>query len=212
MKFTVDFKDYDVEIQRKVSNRNTYIRVKNDLKILVTTNTFTSDKAISKLLDENYSKVVKMIEAQLVKRENNQGFYYLGKKYDIVYVDYCDISFGDTKVFINKKLDIDKWYKKQAKEIFSEHLDLMYKNFTKTIPHPNLKIRKMTTRWGVCNIKLKTVTLNLELIKRDSKYLDYVIVHELSHLINPNHSREFWNLVEENIGDYKKYRKEMKEF
>lgn len=212
MKFTVDFKDYDVEIRRKVSNRNTYIRVKNDLKILVTTNTFTSDKAISKLLDENYSKVVKMIEAQLVKRENNQGFYYLGKKYDIVYVDYCDISFGDTKVFINKKLDIDKWYKKQAKEIFSEHLDLMYKNFTKTIPHPNLKIRKMTTRWGVCNIKLKTVTLNLELIKRDSKYLDYVIVHELSHLINPNHSREFWNLVEENIGDYKKYRKEMKEF
>ena len=212
MKFTVDFKDYDVEIQRKVSNRNTYIRVKNDLKILVTTNTFTSDKAISKLLDENYSKVVKMIEAQLVKRENNQGFYYLGKKYDIVYVDYCDISFGDTKVFINKKLDIDKWYKKQAKKIFSEHLDLMYKNFTKTIPHPNLKIRKMTTRWGVCNIKLKTVTLNLELIKRDSKYLDYVIVHELSHLIHPNHSREFWNLVEENIGDYKKYRKEMKEF
>lgn len=212
MKFTVDFKDYDVEIQRKVSNRNTYIRVKNDLKILVTTNTFTSDKAISKLLDENYSKVVKMIDAQLIKRENNQGFYYLGKKYDIVYVDYCDISFGDTKVFINKKLDIDKWYKKQAKEIFSEHLDLMYKNFTKTIPHPNLKIRKMTTRWGVCNIKLKTVTLNLELIKRDSKYLDYVIVHELSHLIHPNHSREFWNLVEENIGDYKKYRKEMKEF
>ena len=70
----------------------------------------------------------------------------------------------------------------------------------------------MTTRWGVCNIKLKTVTLNLELIKRDSKYLDYVIVHELSHLIHPNHSREFWNLVEENIGDYKKYRKEMKEF
>ena len=212
MKFTVDFKDYDVEIQRKVSNRNTYIRVKNDLKILVTTNTFTSDKAISKLLDENYSKVVKMIEAQLIKRENNQGFYYLGKKYDIVYVDYCDISFGDTKVFINKKLDIDKWYKKQAKKIFSEHLYLMYKNFTKTIPYPNLKIRKMTTRWGVCNIKLKTVTLNLELIKRDSKYLDYVIVHELSHLIHPNHSREFWNLVEENIGDYKKYRKEMKEF
>lgn len=212
MKFTVDFKDYDVEIQRKVSNRNTYIRVKNDLKILVTTNTFTSDKAISKLLDENYSKVVKMIEAQLVKRENNQGFYYLGKKYDIVYVDYCDISFGDTKVFINKKLDIDKWYKRQAKKIFSEHLDRMYKKFTKTIPYPNLKIRKMTTRWGVCNIKLKTVTLNLELIKRDSKYLDYVIVHELSHLIHPNHSREFWDLVEENIGDYKKYRKEMKEF
>ena len=70
----------------------------------------------------------------------------------------------------------------------------------------------MTTRWGVCNTRSKTVTLNLELIKRDTKYLDYVIVHELSHLIHANHSSDFWDLVEENMPDYKKYRKEMKEF
>lgn len=212
MRFTIDEENYNVEINRKVSNRNTYIRVKKDLTILVTTNTFTSDKAISKLLDENYSKIVKMIKSQEIKKENNEGFFYLGKKYDIVYVDYCDISFGESKVFINKELDIDKWYKKQAKKIFKEHIDLMYDNFSRNIPYPSLRIRKMTSRWGVCNIKLKTITLNLELIKRDIKYLDYVIVHELSHLIHPNHSKEFWNLVEENIGDYKKYRKEMKEF
>ena len=70
----------------------------------------------------------------------------------------------------------------------------------------------MTSRWGVCNISLKTITLNLELIKRDTKYLDYVIVHELSHLIHADHSERFWALVEENMSDYKKYRKEMKEF
>ena len=70
----------------------------------------------------------------------------------------------------------------------------------------------MTSRWGVCNTKLRIITLNLELIKRDTKYLDYVIVHELSHLIYPNHSKDFWSLVEENISDYKKYRREMKEF
>ena len=62
------------------------------------------------------------------------------------------------------------------------------------------------------DIKTKTVTLNLELIKRDLKYLDYVIVHELSHLIEANHSKAFWALVEENCKDYKKYRKEMKDF
>ena len=70
----------------------------------------------------------------------------------------------------------------------------------------------MTSRWGVCNTKTKVVTLNLELIKRDTKYLDYVIVHELSHLIHANHSAYFWALVEENMPEYRVYRKEMKEF
>ena len=70
----------------------------------------------------------------------------------------------------------------------------------------------MTTRWGVCNTKLKIITLNLELIKRDIKYLDYVIVHELSHLIEANHSSRFWSIVEKNYKDYKKIRKEMKDF
>jgi len=68
----------------------------------------------------------------------------------------------------------------------------------------------MTSKWGVCNITKKIVTLNLELIKLDIKYLDYVIVHELSHLIYPNHSKDFWNLVYKYCPNYKLYRKEMK--
>ena len=153
-----------------------------------------------------------MINTQEKKKENNEGFNYLGKQYSIVYVDYCDISFGNERVFLNKKLNIDKWYAYQARSIFLEHLNKIYERFSRKIPYPELKIRKMTTRWGVCNTKTKTITLNLELIKRDTKYLDYVIVHELSHLIHANHSSDFWDLVEENMPDYKKYRKEMKEF
>lgn len=212
MKLDVDGKYYEIVIEKKAGNRNTYIRVKKDLKIYVTTNTFTSNKAIQKLIEDNYEKIIKMIEVQEKKKENNDGFFYLGKKYDIVYVSYCDISFGEEKVFLNKNLDIDKWYKKQAKSLFQERLDYQYQKFSKRIPYPSLKIRKMTSRWGVCNIRLKTITLNLELIKRDVKYLDYVIVHELSHLIHGDHSSAFWRLVEENMPDYKKYREEMKEF
>ena len=57
----------------------------------------------------------------------------------------------------------------------------------------------MTSRWGVCNYKDIVVTLNLELIKRDLECLDYVIYHELSHLIHHDHSEKFWLLVEENL-------------
>ena len=212
MYLVIDDIRYNVVIDKKRSTKNTYIRVKDDLTIYVTTNIFTRDKDIAKLLDENYDSICKMIKKQKVKNTNNENFNYLGNNYEIIYVDYCDISFGEEKVFLNKNLDIDKWYKKQAKTLFLEHLDMIYNNFSRRIPYPDLKIRKMTTRWGVCNTKLKTVTLNLELIKRDTKYLDYVIAHELSHLIYPNHSRDFWDLVGENCPNYKIIRREMKDF
>ena len=212
MKLDINGKYYEIIIEKKAGNRNTYIRVKKDLKIYVTTSTFATNKSIQKLIEDNFDKIIKMIEIQEKKKENNEGFFYLGKKYDVVYVSYCDISFGNEKVFLNKNLDIDKWYKNQAKKLFLERLNYQYEKFSKKIPYPSLKIRKMTSRWGVCNIKLKTITLNLELIKRDTKYLDYVIVHELSHLIHGDHSSAFWSLVEENMPDYKKYREEMKEF
>jgi len=212
MYLVIDDIRYNVVIDKKRSTKNTYIRVKDDLTIYVTTNIFTRDKDIAKLLDENYDSICRMIKKQKVKNTNNENFNYLGKNYEIIYVDYCDISFGEERVFLNKNLDIDKWYKKQAKTLFLEHLDIIYNNFSRSIPYPDLKIRKMTTRWGVCNTKLKTVTLNLELIKRDTKYLDYVIAHELSHLIYPNHSRDFWDLVGENCPNYKIIRRKMKDF
>ena len=212
MKLDIDGNLYEIVIERKVGNRNTYIRVKKDMKVHVTTNTFTTNKMIEKLINDNYDKIVKMFEVQEKKKENNDGFFYLGKKYDIVYASYCDISFGEEKVFINKNLDIDKWYKNQAKKLFLERLDYQYSKFSRRIPYPTLRIRKMTSRWGVCNIRTKVLTLNLELIKRDIKYLDYVIVHELSHLIHGDHSSDFLKLVGENMPDYKKYREEMKEF
>lgn len=212
MKLKVDDEEYEIIITKKRTNKNTYIRVKSDLKIYVTTNTLVTNKYIINLVEKNYDSIVKMIEKEKIRLKNNSNFNYLGKEYDIVYTEYCDISFGQDKVFLNKSLDIDKWYKKNAKIIFKQHLDLMYNKFSKKIPYPDLRIRKMTTRWGVCNTKSKTITLNLELIKRNEKYLDYVIVHELSHLIFPNHSNNFWNLVEENCPNYKQIKKEMKNF
>lgn len=212
MVFTYDQKDYEVVIDKKRTNRNTYIRVKKDLVIYVTTNIFTRDRDIQKLLDENYQSVVKMIKNQYQKNKSNEGFHYLGKKYDTIYVDGIEFSLGDEKVFMSKSFNIDAWYKKQAKQIFRQHLDTMYHQYSRKIPYPSLRIRKMTSRWGVCNTKLKVITLNLELIKRDLKYLDYVIVHELSHLLEGNHSSKFWSLVEENCPDYKQIKKEMKLF
>jgi len=212
MEFYYKENHYKIEIIRKKGNKNTYLRVKPDLTLYVTTNLLTSDKKIMKIIQENQTLIEKMYEKQLVKIKNNEGFYYLGKKYDIIYVQGKDLTLGENKVFIGKDLDVEKWYKKKAKEIFKKHLDLCYQNFTRKIPYPSLKIRRMTSRWGVCNYKSITVTLNLELIRKDLSCLDYVIYHELSHLIEHNHSSRFWSVVEENYPNYKEIRKLMKDY
>ena len=211
MQVEINGKEYEVIITKKIGNRNTYLRVKDDLKIYVTTNTFTSNREIEKIISKNKESVIKMIEKQEKRCENNRGFLYLGKKYDIVYTSTNGVVLGHEKAFLNKNEDIDKWYKKEASKLFKEHLDNCYNKFTRRIPYPSLTIRKMTTRWGVCNTKDKRVTLNLELMKKPIECLDYVIMHELSHLIHPNHSKDFWCLVEENCKDYKRAKKILKE-
>ncbi len=202
---------YNVEITKKITNRNTYLRVKEDLTIYVTTNTFISDKELEKFILNNKDGIIKMLNKIKKKNELANDFYYLGKKYDIIYTNTKEVSLGIDRVFMPRNIDLDKWYKLEASKLFQERLDYWYSHFSKKIPYPSLTIRKMKSRWGVCNTRDIRVTLNLELMKKDPICLEYVIVHELSHLIHANHSSRFWNLVEENFKDYKIVRKILKE-
>lgn len=206
MRFEYKDKSYDIVVLKKRTTKNLYIKVKDDLKIYITCNTFTSDREIKRIVDNNRKSIERMLDRAIMLEEKKQDFYFLGKKYDIVYTNIDEVSLGENKIFLSKNIDLDKWLKKQALKIFSEHLENCYENFTRSIPHPSLRIRKMKTRWGVCNTKTYVITLNLELITKDINCLDYVIYHELSHLVEANHSKRFWMVVEENFKDYKKYR------
>ena len=212
MKIKINNEIYNVVIERKRSTKNTYIRVHGNLDIYVTCNILTSDRFIINLINNNQAKIMKMIERVKKQHQKEESFYYLGKKYDLVYLNKKGITFGDEKVFVDASFNLDKWYKKEAEKVFQIELDKMYNNYIYKIPYPSsLTIRKMKTRWGVCNVKTHKITLNLELIKKRIECLDYVIVHELSHLLYANHSRNFWKCVEANFKDYKKIRKELKE-
>jgi predicted metal-dependent hydrolase len=209
MQYKIDDYLCNVYIEKK-NNKNTYIRVKEDLNIYVTTNYFTSEKQIIKLLDNNYNYLLKMLNNVKHRNEKKELFYYLGKKYDIIHLD-GNIELYDDKIYVKNEENLNKWYKNQIKKIFKERLDYNYNLFTENIPYPNLRIRKMKTRWGVCNKKTNTVTLNSELIKYDISKIDYVIIHELSHFLYFNHSHSFWNQVEKYCPNYKKIRKELKD-
>ncbi len=209
MQFQYNNNLYPIKIIRK-DNKNTYIRVK-DREIIVTTNYFMTISKIEKLIKENELSLIKMIEKDCKRRKESKIFYLWGKEYDVVYGElFNQTSIVDNKIYVTEQVRLDKYLAKEIEKIFTYRLNYWYNMFEERIPKPNLKIRKMTSRWGVCNLKNNNVTLNYNLYKYDIKYLDYVIIHELAHFMYPNHGTKFWLLVGKYCKDYKKRRKELK--
>lgn len=105
---------------------------------------------------------------------------------------------------------IDRWYRRRAKIVFA---DLFAEACTYMKPlgieQPPLKLRLMRSRWGSCSSK-GNITLNLKLIQVPEPLLRYVILHELCHLIEFNHSPRFWGLMDQVMPGWKAHRKALK--
>lgn len=212
MRFCIDDTYYEVLIEKK-NNKNLYIRITDDFKIKVTCPKLYTKLIINKILEENKISIKKMLNKK--KKENinkiKEDNLLLGKSLNVLYKDVKKPLFKDNILIVKDDLMKDKWYKKKAMELFKIYLDEAYFVFDEDIPYPKLKVRLMKTRWGVCNKKDDSVTLNLELIKKDPVFLNYVIVHELSHFVHFDHSKAFWSTVEKYCPDYKNVRKKLKE-
>lgn len=210
MNYEIEKKLYHVKIVRK-NNRNTYIRINDNGEIYVTTNYLTPNRKIIKLLDQNKSKIIKMLQNKERQLQRSEQFYYLGKPYDIIFEPVKQIIIQNSFIIVENEQKLHRWLKKQMKQLFQERLNYCYQKFNENIPYPNLKIRTMKTRWGVCNRQNNTVTLNSKLMEYEIEQLDYVIIHELSHFVHFDHSKQFWNTVEKYDPNYKQNRKKLKE-
>lgn len=211
MKYELDNTTYDVIIIKK-NNKNSYIRITDDMNILVTTNYFATKKGIKKMLDQNTNSLRKMLNRQQRINKKKERFFYLGKYYDIIEVPIMkDIKIENNVIYIPNKKKLERWLKEELIRIYSERLEYNYNRFEEIDKCPSLKIRTMKTRWGVYNRIKHTITLNSHLIEYDIDKIDYVIIHELSHVIHFNHSQAFWKLVGKYCPNYKEMRKALKE-
>ena len=104
---------------------------------------------------------------------------------------------------------LDKWYLEHARQKFQEYLAPLEERFSGFGVRPSgFEIRRMPKRWGSCTPKGKII-LNSELIKAPKGCIEYVIIHELCHLVHPDHSKAYWNLLDKEMPAWHKWKERL---
>ncbi len=209
MQLMINDRQIEINIKKKAI-KNLYLRFNSDLELVVTCPFLTSEKEIYQLINNNQQKIIKLYENMLSNYEKEDVFYFLGEKYPIVFQNNIKKpSFDQKKLYVRDLKMLNKYYLQETKRIFDSRFNVFVNLIAYSKPI-SLRIRKMKTRWGVCNKTARIITLNSELIKKEMTLIDYVIVHELCHLMHPNHSADYWLEVAKYYPYYKKARKLLK--
>ena len=208
------FKDLSVEHICKPRLKNSYISVQHESKIILKTPR-VSKQFIDKLLLDKES----WIRKQLFKLSQNipqkinieDELLLFGEIYSIDIDEAEYLRNKLQRVRKNSKENILKCYDNFYKHYSFEYLSPRVEFFAKKmdLKFSNLKFRKMKSRWGSCS-GTRTITLNCELMKVKKELIDYVIVHELAHLVHMNHSKDFHSLVEIYLPSSKALRRELR--
>jgi len=205
--------------------KNITLKVKPNCDVILTVPLKTDDKHITYILEKRKSWISKKVEFfeannKVEKKEyvSGESFKYLGKNYRLKVIEsnieqvkllrgYIQIFVKDKKNINKKQKLLNEWYilkaEKYFKKVVEEYLSIVKKEVK------NIKIRQMKTRWGSCNTSKGYINLNSELIKKRRESIEYVIFHELAHLVHPNHSREFYNYLDTYMPDWKKRKEKL---
>ena len=145
---------------------------------------------------------------------NIEKILILGNRYNINYVEGLrEIKQENNCVFIPLKYEskkgqyIAKWLKNKAIEIIENRV--LYFSANYKISFNSIALINAKTRWGTCSSS-GAIAFNWRLIMLPPRLIDYVIIHELMHILEANHSQKFWKLVETVMPDYKKRKEDLK--
>lgn len=145
---------------------------------------------------------------------SGESHLYLGRQYRLQIYDSPEnvvkLKRGFIEVHTNNRQKTEQlvkdWYKKRATVKFREIADKYTERFEKYQVHPSaVTLKWLDKRWGSCTPKGKII-LNVELIKAPKACIEYVIIHELCHLIHHNHSTAFFTLLTKEMPDWRKWK------
>ncbi|MFI3260439.1 MAG: SprT-like domain-containing protein [bacterium] len=203
--------DRDINVIIKYKNiKHVYFRVDSDNNLVVSAPTHMLEGEVRGIILKKGEDICALYDRQSAKNVESKKFKYLGVEYSVKYLDNIPkVGFKDGVVYAPSEEVLEKFWFDECAKVFAGEANICRKCFA-TLPEYSIKVRKMRTRWGVCNIRKKQITLNSELLKYTLPVIDYVIIHEMCHFFEANHSRDFWNLVEAACPNYNELKGELK--
>lgn len=183
-------------IENMVNSKKSWILNKLQEQNKIAKNIY-SDGGIIRVLGKTYA-------LKIVYSQNRKSRLYIKDNYIYCELDNCSNKCNEQEII--KKL-IDKYYKYIAtQEVPAAMEDL--KNRTGLSP-VECNIKNLKATWGICSSK-KKISINQNLMAYSRHAIEYVCLHEICHLKYMNHSKDFWNMVEHYMPDYKLAKKELK--
>lgn len=224
----------DYTLSKSPKRKSIAICIDNKASLKVYAPKFVTDHVIENFIKdksdwiiENLKKAYKQIEkSNINKFSNGSKVLFMGKEC-ILSIIIDDVKREclefDGNIFnivlSNKEKDesihpsvkqlLMKWLKNQAKEVLGSRL-FYYSRLMKVEPK-EIAIRQQKRIWGNCYYHKKIINLNWQIISAPIEVIDYIIVHELSHLVHPNHSKVFWTKVAKYVPDLKGKKKWLKD-
>ncbi len=207
---------YRVEIVRK-KIKNLHLYVQADGSVRISAPLSLQRKRIEEFIVSKSDWIAKRVSSNRESDENSAFFF--GVRYRLTETE-ADITFlrfggGNTaEVFgpdaQSRKAAVATFYVKALKERIAERLPA-WENVT-GLKCSSWNVRNMRSRWGSCNVKTRKINFSVHLAEKPEICLDYLILHELAHIIYPNHGREFKEYLSRYMPDWKSVKKLLNTF
>ena len=225
MKKVINVDDLVVIIKYRKNMKNIYLKVEKNADVVVSAPPRTPNYIIKKLIQENIDEI-KLRRNNILTNGYTVKQYVTGEKHiifgkefvlEVILGNKNVIKLSDDKIIlVIKDKDQDRGQIVMSylrKVLYNKALEFINRYEKIMGVHAEqLRIKKMKTRWGTCNIEAKRIWINYELIKYPIECLEHIIVHELTHLLETNHTPRFYALLGKYYPNFRENDKLIKEF
>lgn len=217
-----------IELTRK-NIRNLHLRVyPPDGRIKVSAPRFMPQSFIHSFIlsrlpwiEKQQKKLQSQSRENYKEYSNGESHDYLGRAYSLRIEEshqkaQVELKEGELHLRVRpghsqekRKLLLNQWYRQELKKLIPFIVERYEPRLGVRIE--DIGIKSMKTRWGTCNIKARRIWLNLELVKHPLECLEYVVVHEMVHLLEASHNKRFYNLMDQYYPRWRFYRDVLKQ-
>ena len=201
MNTLIKFDEFEITVTKK---RVKYARLKvsKDAKIALSLPINYSDSLMFKFLQTHKEWLKQTVEKRKASMLPKNKTMLLGQIYTLKLDESLkEVQILESEILTPNLTEFTKFKKDFARNEFVKFIEIYQPIVDKKIN--KIVVRDMKTRWGSCNSKKGYINLALNLVEKNPKLIEYVVFHELTHLLYPHHQKSFYKFIESLMPDYK---------